>query len=77
MSVHSKISSALTFENAWQYTRTAGHPSLITTLAARYSMHLERDIKPESEVAITIGASQARILKSTLYNEFPLYFLQY
>lgn len=45
-----------------QYTRTAGHPSLITTLAARYSMHLEREVNPESEVAITIGASQALFL---------------
>jgi len=49
-------------QGSHQYTRTAGHPSLITTLAARYSMHLEREVNPESEVAITIGASQALFL---------------
>ena len=37
----------------------AGHPSLISLLAARYSMHLDRDVHPESEVAVTVGASQA------------------
>jgi DNA-binding transcriptional MocR family regulator len=57
-----EASMAAMSEGSHQYTRTAGHPSLITTLAARYSMHLERDINPESEVAITIGASQALFL---------------
>jgi hypothetical protein len=46
-------------EGSHQYTRSAGHPSLISLLAARYSMHLDRDVHPESEVAVTVGASQA------------------
>jgi DNA-binding transcriptional MocR family regulator len=57
-----EASLAAMTQGSHQYTRTAGHPALITTLAARYSMHLERDINPESEVAITIGASQALFL---------------
>ena len=56
-------------QGSHQYTRTAGHPSLITTLAARYSMHLEREINPESEVAITIGASQALFLSLQVRGE--------
>jgi len=46
-------------EGSHQYTRSAGHPSLISLLAARYSMHLGRSVQPESEVAVTVGASQA------------------
>lgn len=42
-----------------QYTRSAGHPSLVEQLARRYSIHLKRDIEPMSEVAVTVGASQA------------------
>ena len=57
-----EASMAAMTQGSHQYTRTAGHPSLITTLAARYSMHLEREVKPESQVAITIGASQALFL---------------
>lgn len=42
-----------------QYTRPAGHPSLVQQLARRYSIHMKRDIEPMSEVAVTVGASQA------------------
>eukprot|EP00980_Cylindrotheca_fusiformis_P028907 scaffold22672_cov141-Cylindrotheca_fusiformis.AAC.10 len=42
-----------------QYTRPAGHPDLVKQLAKRYSIHLKRDVQPMSEVAVTVGASQA------------------
>ncbi|CAM9251166.1 unnamed protein product [Scytosiphon promiscuus] len=42
-----------------QYTRTAGHPRLVQLLAKRYSKHFGKDVDPFSQVAITIGASQA------------------
>lgn len=42
-----------------QYTRTAGHPNLVSQLARRYSTHMNRDIDPMKEVAVTVGASQA------------------
>jgi kynurenine---oxoglutarate transaminase / cysteine-S-conjugate beta-lyase / glutamine---phenylpyruvate transaminase len=45
-----------------QYTRTAGHPSLVKLLAHRYSIHLDRDVDAMSEVAVTVGASQALYL---------------
>ena len=45
-----------------QYTRTAGHPTLVKQLARRYSTHMKRDIDPMAEVAVTIGASQALYL---------------
>lgn len=45
-----------------QYTRTAGHPNLVRQLARRYSVHLQREIDPMAEVAVTIGASQALYL---------------
>lgn len=45
-----------------QYTRTAGHPHLVKQLAGRYSRHLNREVDPFKEVAITVGASQALYL---------------
>jgi len=42
-----------------QYTRTEGHPKLVKQLAARYSVHLGRNIDPMTEVTVTVGASQA------------------
>eukprot|EP00560_Eucampia_antarctica_P007340 CAMPEP_0197827784 /NCGR_PEP_ID=MMETSP1437-20131217/4493_1 /TAXON_ID=49252 ORGANISM="Eucampia antarctica, Strain CCMP1452" /NCGR_SAMPLE_ID=MMETSP1437 /ASSEMBLY_ACC=CAM_ASM_001096 /LENGTH=565 /DNA_ID=CAMNT_0043428769 /DNA_START=59 /DNA_END=1756 /DNA_ORIENTATION=- len=45
-----------------QYTRTAGHPNLVKRLAGRYSTHMDREIDPMGEVAVTIGASQALYL---------------
>jgi len=45
-----------------QYTRPAGHPSLVKQLADRYSKHLRRKVDPMSEVAVTVGASQALYL---------------
>jgi len=35
---------------------------LVELLAARYSLHLNRQIQPYEEVAITVGASQALYL---------------
>ncbi|CAN0251991.1 unnamed protein product, partial [Ectocarpus fasciculatus] len=46
-------------EGFHQYTRTAGHPRLVQLLAKRYSRHFGREVDPFSQVAITIGASQA------------------
>ena len=46
-------------EGYHQYTRPAGHPPLVEVLAQRYSKHLQRTIDPMSEVATTVGASQA------------------
>jgi DNA-binding transcriptional MocR family regulator len=45
-----------------QYTRSAGHPNLVKQLATRYSTHMNREIDPMSEVAVTVGASQALYL---------------
>jgi len=45
-----------------QYTRTAGHVSLVKELSRRYSFHLKKDIDPMNEVAVTVGASQALYL---------------
>jgi kynurenine--oxoglutarate transaminase/cysteine-S-conjugate beta-lyase/glutamine--phenylpyruvate transaminase len=45
-----------------QYTRTAGHPKLVQELAGRYSRHLNRDVDPFGQVAVTVGASQALFL---------------
>jgi len=42
-----------------QYTRPAGHPALVELLASRYSAHLERELDPMKEVAVTVGCSQA------------------
>ena len=49
-------------EGYHQYTRPAGHPSLVEVLATRYSAHLQRQVDPMAEVAITVGASQALYL---------------
>ncbi len=45
-----------------QYTRPAGHPPLAHVLAERYSRHLHRDVNPDTQVAVTVGASQALYL---------------
>lgn len=45
-----------------QYTRPAGHPKLVQQLAKRYSTHMSREIEPMTEVAVTVGASQALYL---------------
>jgi DNA-binding transcriptional MocR family regulator len=45
-----------------QYTRPAGHPNLVKQLAFRYSRHMNREIDPMNEVAVTVGASQALYL---------------
>ena len=49
-------------EGFHQYTRPAGHPPLVEVLAKRYSSHLGRTIDPMTEVAVTVGASQALYL---------------
>ena len=48
-----------------QYTRPAGHPPLVDLLARRYTKHLDKEIDPFKEVAITVGASQALYLALT------------
>merc|ERR1719440_1277218 len=49
-------------EGYHQYTRPAGHPQLVEVLAERYTQHLERPIDAMTEVAVTVGASQALYL---------------
>ena len=49
-------------EGYHQYTRPAGHPQLVEVLAQRYSTHLKRMVDPMTEVATTVGASQALYL---------------
>lgn len=51
-----------TLNSPHQYTRPAGHPNLVKQLAKRYSIHMTRDIEPMTEVAVTVGASQALYL---------------
>ena len=45
-----------------QYTRPAGHPRLVQQLARRYSLHLNRPVDAMTQVAVTVGASQALYL---------------
>jgi kynurenine---oxoglutarate transaminase / cysteine-S-conjugate beta-lyase / glutamine---phenylpyruvate transaminase len=51
-----------TAKSPHQYTRPAGHPDLVRQLSNRYSIHLKRNIDPMTEVAVTVGASQALYL---------------
>lgn len=61
--VDSLVEAALdSAQSPHQYTRPAGHPALVKQLARRYSAHLRHDIDPMSEVAVTVGASQALYL---------------
>jgi len=48
-----------------QYTRTEGHADLVRTLASRYSAHLNRTVDPMTEIAVTVGCSQALFLTLT------------
>ncbi|CAJ1457704.1 unnamed protein product, partial [Effrenium voratum] len=45
-----------------QYTRTAGHVTLVEALAERYSGHLGRPLDAMREVAVTVGATNALFL---------------
>eukprot|EP00435_Cladocopium_sp_Y103_P073024 s1156_g42.t1 len=45
-----------------QYTRTAGHVTLVEALAERYSRHLGRSLDAMKEVAVTVGATNALFL---------------
>lgn len=45
-----------------QYTRTAGHVTLVEALAERYEGHLGRPLDPMKEVAVTVGATNALFL---------------
>ena len=45
-----------------QYTRTAGHPRLVSLLAARYGIHFNRHVDALDEVSVTVGATQALYL---------------
>jgi DNA-binding transcriptional MocR family regulator len=58
--VDSLVEAALDSQQSpHQYTRTAGHPNLVNQLSKRYSFHLNRNVDAMSEVAVTVGASQA------------------
>lgn len=50
-----------------QYTRPAGHPPLVELIGAKYSKHLDREVNPFNEIAVTVGASQALYLALTLF----------
>jgi kynurenine---oxoglutarate transaminase / cysteine-S-conjugate beta-lyase / glutamine---phenylpyruvate transaminase len=54
--------SSSTSTSIHQYTRPAGHPNLVQQLARRYSLHFDRPVDPMTEVAVTVGASQALYL---------------
>jgi kynurenine---oxoglutarate transaminase / cysteine-S-conjugate beta-lyase / glutamine---phenylpyruvate transaminase len=59
----SLVEAALDFaQSPHQYTRPAGHPNLVHQLARRYSMHMNRSVNAMSNVAVTVGASQALYL---------------
>lgn len=61
--VDSLVEAALDVDQSpHQYTRTAGHPNLVKQLAARYSIHMDREVDAMKEVAVTVGASQALYL---------------
>lgn len=45
-----------------QYTRPSGYPDLASLLSTRYFTHLNHEVNPMSEIAITVGASQALYL---------------
>lgn len=61
--VDSLVEAALdSAKSPHQYTRPAGHPNLVQQLARRYSMHLNKQVDAMTEVAVTVGASQALYL---------------
>lgn len=45
-----------------QYTSSAGFPRLSCVLSSKYSSHINREISAKTNVAITVGASQALYL---------------
>lgn len=61
--IDSLVEAALDSANSpHQYTRPAGHPNLVHQLARRYSMHMKRPVDAMTDVAVTVGASQALFL---------------
>lgn len=59
------VLDSLKRSSSHQYTRPAGHPQLVELLAARYSKHMNREVDPLQNVAVTVGASQALYLSLT------------
>ena len=57
-----EVSSSSSTTSIHQYTRPAGHPNLVQQLARRYSLHFDRPVDAMTEVAVTVGASQALYL---------------
>lgn len=45
-----------------KYARSAGHPRLVQAIAGAYGPRLEREIHPETDVLVTVGASEAIFL---------------
>ncbi len=45
-----------------RYSRSAGHPLLVNEIASQYSMKLGRDLDPNQEILVTVGASEALFL---------------
>ena len=56
------VTDSLRIVTDHQYTRPAGHPHLVNLIAARYSSHFKTSVNPNTDVAITVGASQALYL---------------
>lgn len=59
------VLDALRSSSNHQYTRSAGLIPLVDLLALRYSTHLNIKVNPLSNVAVTVGASQALYLALT------------
>eukprot|EP00633_Aureoumbra_lagunensis_P009278 CAMPEP_0197318298 /NCGR_PEP_ID=MMETSP0891-20130614/50374_1 /TAXON_ID=44058 ORGANISM="Aureoumbra lagunensis, Strain CCMP1510" /NCGR_SAMPLE_ID=MMETSP0891 /ASSEMBLY_ACC=CAM_ASM_000534 /LENGTH=501 /DNA_ID=CAMNT_0042808665 /DNA_START=1 /DNA_END=1506 /DNA_ORIENTATION=- len=57
--------------SAHQYARSAGLPALCEVLARRYSRHFNRDIDPATEIAVTVGATQALLVSLMSIIEAP------
>lgn len=59
------VLDALQRTTSHQYTRSSGFIPLVNLLAARYGAHLNHYVDPMTNIAVTVGASQALYLALT------------
>lgn len=59
------VLDALQRTTSHQYTRSSGFIPLVDLLASRYGAHLNHDVNPMTNIAVTVGASQALYLALT------------